>query len=138
MNMPSLSRLAGWSLVLCAVAAVSALSRAQTAPADAPDAALQLDHFVVSASRAPEDLKFTPSSVSILSLPELRLAQIDSLKTALAQTPGVVVMSTGATGGQTSIFMRGANADQVLFLVDGVRMNTTQADYLSFLGGADL
>ena len=138
MNMPSLSRLAGWSLVLCAVAAVNTSARAQTAPAIAPDTTLQLDHFVVSASRAPQDLKFTPSSVSVLSLPELRLAQIDSLKTALAQTPGVIVVSTGATGGQTSIFMRGANADQVLLLVDGVRMNTTQAAYLNFLGGADL
>lgn len=133
MNMPSLSRLAGWSLVLCA-ATVSA----QTAPAIASDTTLQLDHFVVSASRTPQDPNFTPSSVTVLSLPELRLAQIDSLKTALAQTPGVIVVSTGATGGQTSIFMRGANADQVLFLVDGVRMNTTQADYLNFLGRADL
>ncbi len=136
MNMPSLSRLAGWSLVLCA--AVNASMHAQTAPAIAPDNTIRLDHFVVSASRTPGDPKFTPGSVSVLSLPELRLAQIDNLKTALAQTPGVIVVSTGATGGQTSIFMRGANADQVLFLVDGVRMNTTQANYLNFLGRADL
>lgn len=138
MNTPSLSRLAGWFLVLCAVAAVNTLSRAQTAPAVAAGDTVRLENVVVSASRTPHDPNFTPNSLTVVSLPDLRLAQIDNLKTALAQTPGVVVVSTGATGGQTSIFMRGANADQVLFLVDGVRMNTTQAHYLSFLGGADL
>jgi vitamin B12 transporter len=138
MPTPSLSRLAGWFSVLTLIAATSPV-RAQTAPVVAPkNDAIHLDHWVVSASRTPQDRRFTPSSVTALSLPELRLTQIDGLKTALAQTPGVIVVSTGATGGQTSIFMRGANADQVLFLVDGVRMNTTQADYLNFLGGADL
>jgi len=117
---------------------VNASGSAPTTPAGATDDPVRLENFVVSASRSPQDPKFTPSSVTAVSLPELRLEQIDSLKTALAQTPGVVVVSTGATGAQTSIFMRGANPDQVLFLVDGVRMNTTQADYFSFLGEADL
>jgi vitamin B12 transporter len=138
MNMPSLSRLAGWSLVLCATVAVNMPVRAQTAPASAAEDPLRLDQLVVSASRTLEDPKFTPSSVTNIQLPDLRAAQVDSLKTALAQTPGVIVVTTGATGGQTSLFMRGANSDQVLFFVDGVRMNTAQADYLNFLGGADL
>jgi vitamin B12 transporter len=34
--------------------------------------------------------------------------------------------------------MRGASSHQVLFMVDGVRMNSRSAAYFSFLGGADL
>ncbi|MCX6950600.1 MAG: TonB-dependent receptor plug domain-containing protein, partial [Verrucomicrobia bacterium] len=136
MILPLLSRLAGWSLVLCLAA--NAPLRAQSAVAGNPAPVLPLDHLVVSAARLPQDPLYTPSSVSVLSLPDLQLLQVDTLKTALAQTPGVIVVSTGATGGQTSVFMRGANADQVLLLVDGVRMNTTEASYLNFLGGADL
>lgn len=137
MHLPKLSRLAGWTLVTC-LAAGSAPARGQSAPLGALDPAAPLEHVVVSAARLPQDPRYTPSSVSRLSLPELRLTQTADLKTALAQTPGVIVFSTGAVGAQTSLSIRGANADQVLLLVDGVRMNTTQADYLNFLGGADL
>ena len=137
MYMPSLSRLAGRSLVLC-VAAVNACLCAQTAPAIAPDDTLHLEDYVVSASRSPQDPKLTPSSVTLLPLADFHSAQIGELRTALAETPGVIVANTGATGGQSSIFMRGANSDQTLFVVDGVRLNTSTASYGNFLGGADL
>lgn len=106
--------------------------------ADAAGAAVALDRYVLSASRTPQDPKLTPSSVSSLSLEEMETAQIGSLATALATQPGVVMYSTGAKGAQTSVFLRGANADQTQFVVDGVRMNDRSAAYLNFLGGADL
>jgi len=45
MTLPLLSRLAGWSLVLCLAA--NAPLRAQTAAAGYADPALPLDHLVV-------------------------------------------------------------------------------------------
>jgi len=97
-----------------------------------------LDQLVVSATRSPQDPKFTASSVTALSLPDLQSAQIPDLRTALSETPGVIVAGTGATGAQSSVFFRGANADQTLFVVDGVRLNTSTASYVNFLGNADL
>ena len=47
------------------------------------------------------------------------------------------VAASGATGGQTSVFLRGASSDQSLFVVDGVRLNTTTVTYYNLLGGAD-
>ncbi len=44
--------------------------------------------------------------------------------------------ATGQTGAADSIFLRGANSDQVLFLVDGIRLNDANANYSVFLGGA--
>lgn len=98
----------------------------------------KLDTYVVSAARLPQDPRSTPSSVTLVPLVEMEAAQIGSLSVALAQTPGVAISSTGATGAQHSIFLRGASSHQTLFVVDGVRMNSRSAGYQNFLGGADL
>jgi vitamin B12 transporter len=97
-----------------------------------------LSPVVVSATRSVQDPAFLPNSVTALSLPGLDEMQITDLRTALAQTPGVIVVNSGAVGGQSSIFLRGANSNQTLFVVDGVRLNTTNTSYSNFLGGADL
>jgi vitamin B12 transporter len=96
------------------------------------------DQYVVSASRTPQDPGYTPSNVSSLSLPSLDSAQVPDLRTALSETPGVVVANSGAVGSQSSIFLRGANSDLTLFVVDGVRLNTENISYANFLGGANL
>ncbi|MBI5383011.1 MAG: TonB-dependent receptor [Opitutae bacterium] len=131
MNILPLSRSAGWSLVALALVAAPSFARAQ-APVQ------KLDTYVVSASRTPQDPRLTPSSVSLLPLAELQTAQTPDLRTALAETPGVAVVASGARGSQSSVFLRGANSDHTLFIVDGVRMNDRAAAYLNFLGGADL
>jgi vitamin B12 transporter len=96
------------------------------------------DQYVVSASRTSQDPAFTPSSVTSLSLPSLDNAQIPDLRTALSETPGVNVANSGAVGSQSSVFLRGANSDLTLFVVDGVRLNTENISYANFFGGADL
>lgn len=145
--MPSFqrSRLTGLLLNIIALAtSIASLARAQTTTVETASAApthdtvQRLDKYVVSATRTPQDPRNTPSAVTFVKLDELSISQVSDLRTALAAQPGVVVVSTGAKGAQTTIFMRGAASDQVLLFVDGVRMNTTEAGYANFLGGADL
>jgi len=145
--MPSFrrSRLTGLLFNIIALAtSIASLARAQTTTVETASAApthdtvQQLDKYVVSATRTPQDPRNTPSAVTVIKLDELSVSQVSDLRTALAAQPGVVVVNTGATGGPSSIFMRGAASDQVLLFVDGVRMNTTEAGYTNFIGGADL
>ncbi|PTX92381.1 TonB-dependent receptor [Opitutus sp. ER46] len=131
-----LVRLARRLLSTAVLSTALAPAYAQT-KADA-EAAIPLDRYVLSASRTPQDARYTPSAVTVVSMVDLRTAQVTSLATALSMQPGVVVAMTGAPGGQASVLMRGANSDQTLFLVDGVRMNDRSAAYLNFLGGADI
>jgi len=140
-----LSRVSGWSFTAFACAAATlSVARAQTAaPAEAfpvptGHELVRLDGFVVSASRTPQDLKYTPSAVSVLLPTELALSQITDLHTALSAEPGVIVVNTGAKGGQSSVFLRGADSHQTLFVVDGVRMNDKSAGYQNFLGQSGL
>jgi vitamin B12 transporter len=101
------------------------------------DAQVQ-EPYVVSASRTPQDPAYLPSSATSLSLPSLDNQQTPDLRTALSETPGAIVVNTGAVGSQSSVFLRGANSDLTLFVVDGVRLNTENISYANFFGGADL
>ena len=96
-----------------------------------------LEPYVVSASRTPQDPKYTASSVTVLDFDTLRQSQIPDLKTALEQQPGVNVKNTGALGGTSAVYFRGLNDKQNIFVVDGVRMNT-RATGTDFLSAADL
>ena len=46
--------------------------------------------------------------------------------------------ANGGLGSDISIFTRGSDSDQTLFLVDGIRLNDANTDYAVFLGGARL
>jgi len=122
------------------VAGLRADSAAATAAAaaapEAADTAVDREEIVISASRSRNDPKYTASSVSLVSLAELAESQVVELRTALAREPGVSVVNSGATGSQSSIFMRGGSSHQTLLFVDGVRMNDRSASYVNFLGGA--
>ena len=99
---------------------------------------LLLEPVVVSATRTPQDPGYASSAITLLSLEELQRIQITDLSGAIAREPGVNVVNSGATGAESSVFIRGANSDHTLFVVDGVPMNSRGARYTSFLGGADL
>jgi len=138
---------------LAATAPVSVLHAQETSapptPSPAPDLAIpsaspkaentfELPPVVVSATRTPQDPAYASSSVTLLSLEELQTYQIVDLPDAIGRQPGVTVVNAGAPGAASSIFIRGANSDHTLFVVDGVPMNSRGARYNPFLGGADL
>jgi vitamin B12 transporter len=145
MHPTTLSRLAGRPfLALACSLAAPALVHAAPAASQAEIAYLvprdvtPLDRIIVSASRTPQAAKYTPSSVTQHDLTYLGSAQVLSLEDTLDRTPGTSLVSLGGRGSQASVYIRGTEADHVLFFVDGVRMNSAQAGYAGFLGGADL
>jgi len=61
-------------------------------------------------------------SVTVFSEKELSFLQFAGLKTALNQSPGILVLSAGHPGQFAYTFARGAAVNQMLFLVDGNRL----------------
>jgi vitamin B12 transporter len=98
----------------------------------------QLDPFVVVATRTPDDIRTLGTAVDLITPEDLSREQITTLAAALGGVPGAPVFANGAPGSDVSIFMRGADSDQTLFLVDGIRLNDANTDYSVFLGGARL
>jgi vitamin B12 transporter len=96
----------------------------------------KLPDYVLSATRTPAALTTTGSYVDKISAADLERMQLTSLQSALGGIPGAPAFSSGARGAITSLFLRGSNSNQTLFLVDGIRLNDPNTDYQLFLGGA--
>lgn len=97
-----------------------------------------LPTYVLTATRTPAALTTTGTFVDALSVAELARMQLTGLGAALGGLPGASVSASGAPGAVTSLFLRGANSNQTLFLVDGIRANDPNTDYQATLGGVAL
>lgn len=107
---------------------------AQSDPSAA--AAAQLDPFVTTATRTATPASAVGTVTDVISADELARRQLTSLADALGFATGTPALTSGAAGGSAAVFLRGANSNQTLFLVDGLRLNDPNTDYAVFLGGA--
>ena len=112
----------------------AALVPALTAFAQSPEPE-KLPDYVFTATRTPAALTTTGTYVDQISAAELARMQLTGLNSALGAIPGAPAFASGAPGGVTSLFLRGANSNQTLFLVDGIRFNDPNTDYQVSLGG---
>ncbi|KAB7648540.1 TonB-dependent receptor plug domain-containing protein [Polymorphobacter fuscus] len=97
------------------------LTTAISAPAlalDAPD-----DTIVVTANRSPQPLSRVGQSISIVDSGEITRRQTVSVVDILRTLPGVSIARNGGIGTATSVFIRGADSDQTVALIDGVKLN---------------
>lgn len=85
----------------------------------------QLDEIVVSASRQAEPLAKVRGDVSVINREELQRAGADSVAQILSRHHGIQAAASGGPQSQTSVYLRGANAQHTLVLIDGVRMNSS-------------
>lgn len=121
-------------LAALAAGAAGPLGRAQAdAGATAP---ARLPALVTTGTRTPAEPRMLGLAVETMTAEELARRQVASLAGALGGTAGAPLFASGAAGGTTSVFLRGANSNQTLFLVDGLRLNDPNTNYEVFLGGA--
>lgn len=84
---------------------------------DAPDT------IVVTANRSPQPLSRVGQSISIVDSAELARRQTATVVDILRTLPGVSIARNGGIGTSTSVFIRGADSDQTVTLIDGVKLN---------------
>ncbi len=93
---------------------------AQSVGAGAPNDATGLSAVVVTANRLPTALADVASSTTLVTAQDIQRKQEPTLPDVLKDVPGLNVVQTGGAGGQTSVFVRGTNANQVKVLLDGI------------------
>ncbi len=98
--------------------------------------AIQLDPVVTTATRLPEPLTTVGTAMTVITASDVERQQLTTLADAIGGAAGAPEFATGQAGAATSLFLRGANSDQTLFLVDGIRVNDGNTDYTAFVGGA--
>ena len=89
--------------------------------------------ITVTATGTSIEVEDTGQAVTIIGRDEIEAVQGADLTRVLERTPGVAISRNGGIGGFTGIRVRGAEAEQLLVVIDGVRV----ADPASPGGGYD-
>lgn len=88
-----------------------------------------LGQIVVTATRTAQTVDATLAPVTVITRAEIEQLQAPSLQALLGDTPGMAISNQGGPGKATTMFLRGTNSDQVLVLVDGVRIGSATAGF---------
>ncbi|MFP7723084.1 TonB-dependent vitamin B12 receptor [Lysobacter sp. A3-1-A15] len=113
------------SILACALALpLSAHAQSETAR--------DLDEVVVTATRTPVSANATLAPVEVIDRDAIIRSQARSLPELLRGRAGVAISNQGGQGKLTTVFMRGAESDHVLVLVDGVRVGSATSGLVSF------
>src|SRR3546814_1145472 len=95
-------------------------------------AATDLDEVVVIATRTEVALADSLFPVQVIDHDEIVRSQARSLTDLLRGRAGIDIGHQGGHGKLSNVFMRGAEADQVLVLIDGVRVGSVSAGLSPF------
>ncbi|ABC63684.1 TonB-dependent receptor [Erythrobacter litoralis HTCC2594] len=87
----------------------------------------------ITVTGTPIETEDTGQPVTIITREEIEQVQGPDLARILRRAPGVTISRNGGVGGFTGVRVRGAEAEQLLVLIDGVRVN----DPSSPAGGFD-
>lgn len=79
--------------------------------------------IVVTATRAPQPAGEIGQAISVIDRRLIEERQTVSVTDILSQLPGVTVSRNGGPGSFTGLRIRGAESEQTLVLIDGVRVN---------------
>ena len=94
---------------------------AQQVPEDSTFKEVRLNEIIISASRFPENKRNVAQPTLVLSNRKMQFLNAQTTATLLEQTGSVFVQKSQLGGG--SPIIRGFEANKVLIVVDGVRMN---------------
>lgn len=114
--------------IASAISGFSSNARAQTESL--------LDRVIVSGSRNAAPLSESGSTVSVITGEELEQQQIRIVSDVLRQVPGIAVSRSGPVGALTQVRIRGAEANQTVVLIDGIKINdpfTSEVDFAHLL-----
>ncbi len=85
-----------------------------------------LEPVVVTATRTPREVSQVGPSVTVIPAEEILASGARRLQEVLRDAVGVNVVETGAPGQLATASIRGSEAQQVLVLLDGIRLNSPQ------------
>lgn len=113
-----------------ALAVACSLALPVLAHAQAP--ATELDEVVVTANRTAVSVNDALTPVEVIDAEEIRRSQARSLPDLLQGRAGISMSNQGGQGKLTTLFLRGAESDHVLVLVDGIRIGSSTSGLTSF------
>jgi vitamin B12 transporter len=113
---------------------IIALVAALSAPSLLLAQTVDVSPVVVTATLIPTPIDQVGSSITLITAQDIQDHQWRTVPDALQEVPGVDVVQSGGPGGQTSVFIRGANSNHTKVLIDGIEANdpSTPGDGFDF------
>ncbi len=93
---------------------------------------------IITATRVATEAERVPAATTVITRAEIEARGATTLAEALAGVPGLRVVPQGGPGQIARLFLRGANSNQVLVLLDGVPLNDPSSPDGAFDAGRDL
>lgn len=134
------------TVLLATAALFTAPAFAQTTPPvdDARDIVIadqRIAPDIIVAAGVPQYAREVGQAVTVIARERIEQRQTVSIADLLATTPGVTVSRNGPLGGFTALRIRGAEGEQTLTVIDGVRVNDPSApgggfDFANLLSGS--
>ncbi len=93
---------------------------------------LDLNAVVVTATRTAQPIEALTADVTVIERSEIERAGMSSLSNLLSRQPGVQISTNGGAGNASSIFLRGTASEQIVVLVDGLRVNSATLGTTAF------
>ncbi len=90
------------------------------------------DTLLVTATRTAQTADQALASVSVIDRAEIERKQAQTVTELLESTPGLTVVNNGGRGKATSISLRGTSSDQVLVLIDGIKVGSATLGSTAF------
>ncbi len=87
--------------------------------------ALRLDSLVVTAARWPQTPSELVADVTVIGRDDIARAGAQSLAELLQRVPGAEIVMNGGPASTSGVFLRGANSNQTLVLIDGQRVGSS-------------
>ncbi len=122
-----------WRVAFCSFLVLIAVgARVSGAEETSPDEIPTFPPVVVTATQTEVPLKETAASVTVIDQKTIEEKHLTAVAEALREVPGLTVVRSGGLGGTTSVFLRGANPDHTLVLIDGVQVNSPFSGFFDF------
>ncbi len=91
-----------------------------------------LQPMMVTAARINETVDNTLASVTVITRKEIEQQQAMSIQDLLHGIAGISITNNGGSGKATSIFFRGTESDQLLVLINGVKIGSATLGVTAF------
>ncbi|MDT4844319.1 Vitamin B12 transporter BtuB [compost metagenome] len=115
------------SAIAAAIASFTLVPATSFAQAADSGTAQQLAPVVVTSTRTAQSITEALPHTTVVTQEDIVNSQAPDLRTLLRNQAGVELTANGGMGTNTSLFMRGANSNQTLILIDGVRVSSVSS-----------